>query len=279
MVNKKGRELPALYFLQGVIYVRERRGFVAGFLTAVLAMSLVVGAQATVGKKTMTADYNNIKIELDGQQITPTDANGKAVEPFAVDGTTYLPVRAVSEALGVDVEWDGNTSTVKLSGSPSTLNKDSIQVMDIYKDLEDAIEYGQFILDSSSKMTVYAGDVDSGEIIKLFDKAIDEQIPAFTEQLDYISDNIKLIENSISDSYSIREINEFVKPLLEDSYDSAEKIKTAIYCMKYYVNNPTYETFNAYSETDMEAFNLLGDSHSSAFYGYERMYLNTLTNG
>ncbi|WP_394970173.1 copper amine oxidase N-terminal domain-containing protein [Candidatus Allofournierella merdipullorum] len=116
--------------------MREGRGFVAGFLTAVLAMSLVVGAQATVGKKTMTADYNNIKIELDGQQITPTDANGKAVEPFAVDGTTYLPVRAVSEALGVDVEWDGNTNTVLLTSAYDN----TADLLGFYKILEQSFD-------------------------------------------------------------------------------------------------------------------------------------------
>lgn len=38
-----------------------------------------------------------LKITLDGKEITPTDANGAAVEPFAISGTTYLPVRAVAE--------------------------------------------------------------------------------------------------------------------------------------------------------------------------------------
>lgn len=43
------------------------------------------------------------------------DANGMAVEPFAIDGTTYLPVRAVSDAVGLDVEWDQKNQQVKLS--------------------------------------------------------------------------------------------------------------------------------------------------------------------
>ena len=31
------------------------------------------------------------------------------------DGTNYLPVRALAEALGLDVAWDGSTSTVVLT--------------------------------------------------------------------------------------------------------------------------------------------------------------------
>ena len=41
------------------------------------------------------ANYSGIHITVDGKQITPKDANGKVVEPFTVDNTTYLPVRAV----------------------------------------------------------------------------------------------------------------------------------------------------------------------------------------
>lgn len=121
--------------------MKEGRGFVAGVLTTILVLSLMVTAQASVGKKTMTADYNNIKIELDGQQITPKDVSGNVVEPFAVNGTTYLPVRAVSEALGIDVEWDGSTSTVilsRLNTAPFGSDTDkNVRMIGFYKILED----------------------------------------------------------------------------------------------------------------------------------------------
>ena len=38
-------------------------------------------------------------------------------EPFIYDGTTYLPVRAVGEAVGKTVGWDGKTNTVTLSST------------------------------------------------------------------------------------------------------------------------------------------------------------------
>lgn len=69
---------------------------------------------ATVGSRTVELVYNNIKVMLNGKEITPTDANGNAVEPFIIDGTTYLPVRGVASALGMNVAWDGATNTVKL---------------------------------------------------------------------------------------------------------------------------------------------------------------------
>ena len=65
------------------------------------------------------ANYSGIHITVDGKQITPKDANGKVVEPFTVDNTTYLPVRAVAEALGKTVTWDEKTQTVYIGEVPS----------------------------------------------------------------------------------------------------------------------------------------------------------------
>lgn len=89
-------------------------------LVLVLVVALVAGLSSAalavgVTKKQLTAEYSGIQITLDGQKIEPKDANGATVEPFIVDGTTYLPVRALSNALGLDVDWDQATQTVILS--------------------------------------------------------------------------------------------------------------------------------------------------------------------
>lgn len=61
---------------------------------------------------------NVVKIVIDGIEITPRDADGKRVDPIIIDGTTYLPVRAVAQALGKEVDWDGETKTVYILSSP-----------------------------------------------------------------------------------------------------------------------------------------------------------------
>lgn len=83
-------------------------------LVLVLAIVLTTTVFATVGSRTAELWYNNIKIVLNGKEVVPTDANGNAIEPFTIDGTTYLPVRAISTALGLNVGWDAATSTVTL---------------------------------------------------------------------------------------------------------------------------------------------------------------------
>jgi hypothetical protein len=98
-----------------------KRSWFSGFITALLIVSLIGTVSATVGSRTATLDYNNIKVTLDGKAVSLVDANGNPVEPFAIAGTTYLPVRAISSALGLEVGWDQSTTTVTLkSGGTST---------------------------------------------------------------------------------------------------------------------------------------------------------------
>ena len=94
------------------------KGFAMGLISCVLIFSLCNTAFAFTNQQ-LNATYNNIKIKLYGDIITPKDANGNVVEPFIVDGTTYLPVRAIAEALGLTVNWDSSTQTVLLGDASS----------------------------------------------------------------------------------------------------------------------------------------------------------------
>lgn len=91
------------------------KSFLSGCLATALVAGLIGTAAATVGRQTVAVDYNNIKVTLDGKQVNLVDANGKAVEPFAINGTTYLPIRAVATALGLDVDWNAATTTAVLT--------------------------------------------------------------------------------------------------------------------------------------------------------------------
>ena len=97
---------------------KRLQGLLMGIIIgALLTSSFVFAKQITT---TAQLFYNDIKITLNGKNIEPKDANGALVEPFAIDGTTYLPLRAIANALGLTVGWDGNTSTVILTTTPSS---------------------------------------------------------------------------------------------------------------------------------------------------------------
>lgn len=91
-----------------------------GLVTGVLIGAIILGGATFAKQLSEKVDifYNNIKIFIDGTELVPKDANGNTVEPFIMNGTTYLPVRAVANAFGKDVDWNGETQTVYLGAKP-----------------------------------------------------------------------------------------------------------------------------------------------------------------
>lgn len=80
-------------------------------MVGVLLLSSAIFAASF--RKNITVDYIGIKLVVDGKEvIMGNDMAGNKIEPFAYEGTTYLPVRALAEALGKNVQWDDATKTV-----------------------------------------------------------------------------------------------------------------------------------------------------------------------
>lgn len=94
--------------------------YVAGFLTAAALFGFCVPTLAASIQKQITATYKDIKLYVDGKEVVPKDAGGNVVEPFVSNGTTYLPVRAVGEAFGKEVTWDGTTNSVYIGEKPAS---------------------------------------------------------------------------------------------------------------------------------------------------------------
>jgi hypothetical protein len=103
------------------------KGFLSGVVCGALLVGGIPAAFAAAGTKTISATYGDIKVYINEVPITPKDANGKTVEPFIADGTTYLPVRAAAEALGHEVVWDGATKSVYIGTQPDRLSAQSEQ--------------------------------------------------------------------------------------------------------------------------------------------------------
>lgn len=107
----------------------KSKTFIIGMIFGIL-ISLSLPSFAASVVKQIEAYYNDIKIVVDGNLITPKDANGNIVEPFIYNGTTYLPVRAIANALGQSVSWDGKTSTVYI-GKNEKIDQPSIWLKDM----------------------------------------------------------------------------------------------------------------------------------------------------
>ncbi len=106
--------------------------FFTGMLVATLIFALALPAMAD-GRFTELKDVmvGGVRIVVDGQELHPTDVNGTPVEPLVYNGTTYLPVRAVSNALGKAVYWDGPSFTVYLGDMDGQLESPTVMLTDL----------------------------------------------------------------------------------------------------------------------------------------------------
>ncbi|MDR2296055.1 MAG: copper amine oxidase N-terminal domain-containing protein, partial [Clostridiales Family XIII bacterium] len=112
--------------------------------------------------KALSVTYSDIAIYVNDEAISPKDADGNAVEPFIADGTTYLPVRAVAEALGFAVSWDGATKSIYVGEQPEVAaaadNEANSAVYAKYRAAADAIEAADSYEASISGDTIITAD-------------------------------------------------------------------------------------------------------------------------
>lgn len=95
------------------------KSYIAGFLTS----AILVGGAAYAA--------NSVRIVIDNKELIPTDEHGNRVEAKLIDGTTYLPVRAVANAFGKSVYWDGPNSTVYLGDMDGMLEYPTTYLVDM----------------------------------------------------------------------------------------------------------------------------------------------------
>ena len=101
----------------------KKNRILAGACALVLAASLTVGALAASQPYTANATLSpNVTVKIDGVEQTFYSAQGKEVHPIIYNGTTYIPLRAVGELMGKNVNWDGTTGTASLGGTRTTGN-------------------------------------------------------------------------------------------------------------------------------------------------------------
>jgi hypothetical protein len=104
--------------LQGII-----AGLIIGSIIYTALPSVALSLQKTIGV------FTGVNIYVDDVILDPKDANGNPVETFIYNGTTYLPVRAISTALGKPIAWEGETSSVYIGKHSS--DKPTAQLIDL----------------------------------------------------------------------------------------------------------------------------------------------------
>ena len=89
-----------------------KKGFILGMCIGLT----VAGTSLVLANSEIRAILNNkIKVTLNGITQTFRDETSNAVQyPITYENRTYLPLRAVAEAMDAKVNWNGNERTVEI---------------------------------------------------------------------------------------------------------------------------------------------------------------------
>ena len=130
---------------------------ISAILLSSMAMPYAVSAK--VANESISVSYNDIKLYLNDSKMTLTDASGNIIEPFVSSGTTYLPLRAVAEALSMNVGWDGETQTVSLTTDGQAPEIKELEYTPYIGQAEINIAYKDIsVLLNSEKLTLKSAD-------------------------------------------------------------------------------------------------------------------------
>ncbi len=95
---------------------------------AITALSILTGTFSAVsfaaGNQRTININEGIDVLVNGEKLNMTDENGNEVEAFIHNGTTYIPVRAVTEASGNKISWNGDDKKVSINISENKNSED-----------------------------------------------------------------------------------------------------------------------------------------------------------
>ena len=216
-------------------------------LSVVVAVMIFVISITSIGfaaptPKNLKAYFNNIKIFRNGSQVSIS------TQPFIVDGTTYVPLRAISELLEKDVTWDQSTYTVGINDKPGSSSTElynqiynyQLQISQLeskIKDLESKLDKKE----ESSSMTIKELqkqlNKDYGTYKKIdFDINLTEKKSSITVKIyfddekfydlddKYIESFVEGIVDDITDEFEDMEISGYI----EDDYTDEEVVTFSV---------------------------------------------------
>ena len=168
---------------------------------------------AGVSENVIVELNQDIKIYYGDEVQTFKDVNGKIVYPLSYNGTTYLPVRAISNLYNAGIEWDGETSTVSITKKnlEDTLKTEVVK-LNGYMSLNDNVTYFANINGGRVSIELNASEYGLPANLRKFSK---EAVCEIT----YSSDDYKVQSCNIINHITGEKITDFSDENLRKLYD------------------------------------------------------------
>jgi hypothetical protein len=203
-------------------------------------------ASAVKGDMQVSVQLNNKTGYVNGKAVTLN------VAPQAINGSTMVPLRFISESLGAKVEWDGATRTVTITteqGQPQSQVQDQVQPKDQtpaeeQTQAKDTTQYGYDYWGYGVKIKVKYGNHDYGvksqqeydEVMKIVNEALKELDSVKFDQT-FESYLYKYFNGDRSENYSNKASRDYrglknVETAIKDLVDSGVSQDTIIEVLK-----------------------------------------------
>lgn len=191
----------------------------------------------------------DVKIMFDFEIQAFEDANKRVVYPIIYNGSTYLPVRAVSKLMGASIEWNSKTQTIGITKEiiiPEIKSEATIALTELFnqgvelynqstakistlKGTNDPLVLGKLAKEVSQD---YKMTQENGNAIKAMDKsnytdsekAAHEKLQAFLELAEYYT---LVLENISYMAVNGQDYSMFAETFLTFALESAAKMDQA----------------------------------------------------
>ncbi|MDX9916800.1 MAG: stalk domain-containing protein [Gudongella sp.] len=223
--------------------LKNKRRIAILIVALMLVMAFSTTGFASWLDKTVKASYRNITVFVNGVQKQALTETGTAVEPFIVDGTTYVPLRGIASMLGYQVSFNPSTYRIDLQGTDvqalaaQVVQKEarikeletllakygaSTEVVDLEKDLnKDYTKIGTLGIEDIK----LKGDSKSIELQVFVDLTKDKDYDAWDKLSDTTKKRVlQSMVDDILDEYSKATVTGFV----QDNYDKAKLLKFSL---------------------------------------------------
>lgn len=84
-----------------------------------VCLTLVLTSTLTVTAQSIDVFMGGIKVYWESVEKILRDTKGEKVEPIIYNGTTYVPLRAMSNLMGKDVDWNQSEKAVYVGKKPT----------------------------------------------------------------------------------------------------------------------------------------------------------------